>query len=66
MPEMWAACPFMYSVAPTMFPKNCWAGEAMSWLSVRSKVYFMLSAVTKLLSGGENWKSLRIWNVYVS
>jgi hypothetical protein len=46
MPVISGAWPFMYSVAPTMFPKNCWAGEARSWSSVRSKVYFMLSAVT--------------------
>ena len=37
-----------------------------SWLSVRSKVYFMLCAVTTPLAGGENAKSFRIWNVYVS
>ena len=48
-----------------MFVKNCWAGEAMSWFSVRSKVYFMLWAVTTPVAGGENAKSLRIWNVYV-
>ena len=42
MPVISGACPLLYSVAPTMFPKNCWAGEAMLWLSVRSKVYFML------------------------
>ena len=54
MPVISLAWPFMYSVAPTMFAKNCWAGDAMSGLSVRSKVYFMLCAVTTPVAGGEN------------
>ncbi len=49
-----------------MLAKNWAAGDAMSWLSVRSKVYFMLCAVTTPLAGGEKAKSFRIWNVYVS
>ena len=48
-----------------MFGRNGRAGDAMSGLSVRSKVYFMLWAVTTPLAGGEKAKSLRIWNVYV-
>ena len=48
-----------------MFPKNCCAGEAMSWCRVRSYVYFMLCALTTPVAFGEKAKSSRIWNVYV-
>jgi hypothetical protein len=59
-PLMCCAWPLWYSAAPSMFVKNWYAGEASAGLSARSIVYFMLSAVTTLVSGGEKAKSLRI------
>ena len=65
MPVISFAWPSWKATSPTMFVKNWCPGEAISWLSVRSNVYFMLCALTTPLAFGEKAKSSRIWNVYV-